>query len=113
MCSFQDYQLSQFIQIKRRIAKHIPTKKAVGVVGPQNSHVWVLGANVHISSDGNHINADESEFIWISDLYMGPGVADKASACKIHLPLNDQSLEPLLAQLKVMMKHITFFQHLC
>ena len=103
--SFQDHQFSQFIQIKRRIAKQIPTKKAVAVVGPQENHVWVLGANVHISSDGNHI---ESEFIWISDLYMGPGVADKASACKIHLPLNDQSLEPLLAQLKVIMKHNFF-----
>ena len=72
-CSFQDHQLSQFIQIKRRTAKHIPTKKAVSLVGPQDNHV-----------------------------------CDNASACKIYLPLDDQSLEPLLNQLKVIMRHNFF-----
>ena len=107
-CSFQDHQLSQFVQIKRRMAKHIPTKKAVSLVGPQDNHVWVLGADVHITSDGHYIDAEEREYIWISDLYTGPGVADKASACKIRLPLNDQSLAPLLNQLKVIMRHNFF-----
>ena len=60
---------------------------------------------MHISSDGSHVNAYESGFIWISDLYMG---SDKAPACNIYLPMNDQSLEPLLNQLKVIMKHIFF-----
>ena len=33
-CSFQDQQLSEFVQIKRRMANQIPTKIAVKVVGP-------------------------------------------------------------------------------
>lgn len=57
-------------------------KKAVSLVGPQDNHVWVLGADVHITSDGHYIDAEEREYIWISDLYTGPGVADEASACK-------------------------------
>lgn len=107
-CSFQDHQLSQYIQIKRRASKHIPTKRAVSLVGPQNNHVWVLGPDVHISSDGDYINADDSEYIWISDLYTGPGVADNASVCNINLPLNVESLEPLIHQLKLIMRHNFF-----
>ena len=66
--------------------------------------------DVHISSDGHRINADDSEYTWISDLYTGAGVADKVSACNIHLPLNVESLEPLIHQLKLIMRH-NFLQH--
>jgi len=36
-CSFQDHQLSEYIQVKKRVAKEVPTKQAVSVVGPQNN----------------------------------------------------------------------------
>ena len=42
-CSFQDHQLSEFIQIKRRTAAPVPTKLAVEDIGPQDEDLWVLG----------------------------------------------------------------------
>lgn len=109
-CSFQDNQLSELIQIKRRSVKNMPCKQAVNTVGPQDSdgHVWVLNADAHISEDGNPITTEESNYIWIGHLYSGPGVADHSSACKIHLPLSIQTLTPLLENLKLTMKHNFF-----
>lgn len=109
-CSFQDNQLAQLIQIKRRAVKSMPCKQAVSVVGPQDPdcNMWVLSADVHISGNGNEISKEESDYIWIGHLYSGPGVADNSSACKIQLPLSIKGLKSLLENLKVIMKHNFF-----
>jgi len=106
-CSFQDSQLSEFIQIKKR-EKKIPVKRAVSIVGPQQDNLWVLGRDLFINSDGEKVTAEDSEYVWISDLYDGPGVADVESSCNIRLPLDQSNLRPLLCQLEVTMKHNFF-----
>ena len=95
-CSFQNHQLSEFIQIKRRTVTHMPEKRVVSVVGPQDDDLWVLGPDVHINSQGQSISPEKSSYIWISDMYSGPGVAPKSSACTIQLPLATQSLVLLM-----------------
>ena len=106
-CSLLDHQLSEYFQIKKR-GRELPTKKAVSVVGQQDNNLWVLGPSVHIDSAGNTVLPDESAYVWISDLYTGPGVADSASACTIYLPLGDDCLPPLLNQLMLITKHNFF-----
>ena len=78
------------------------------MVGPQTDDLWVLGRDLYINSDGAHITPEESDYVWISDLYAGPGVADISSSCNICLPLNESHLSPLLNKLKVVMKHNFF-----
>ena len=107
-CSFQDQQLSEFAKIKRRIANQIPTKKAVKVIGPQNTDLWVLGPDIYISNTGNQISSEESDYIWISHLYNGPGVAPNTSTCLISLPLSSEPSIDLLEKLKSIMKHNFF-----
>ena len=107
-CSFQDHQLSEFIQIKRRKAAQVPMKLAVQDVGPQDEDLWVLGPNVHINSQGESINPTESKYIWIGHLYKGLGVAPDTSACDITLPLTCQPLVDLMEMFKSIMKHNYF-----
>ena len=107
-CSFQDQQVSEFIQAKRRLATHIPRKKVVKSVGPQNTDLWVLGSDVNINSEGRSISNEESEFIWISNLYNGPGVALNTSACLVSMPLSTMPLIELVETLETMMKHNFF-----
>lgn len=107
-CSFQDCQLSEFIQIKKRRIRQIPIKKAVSMMGPQTHDFWVLGRDLYINSHGALITPEESDYVWISDVYAGPRVADISSSCNICLPLNESHLAPLLNQLKVVMKHNFF-----
>ena len=107
-CSFQDHQLSEFIQIKRRTVTYLPEKRVVSVVGPQNDNLWVLGPDIHINSQGQSVSPEESSYIWISDMYSGPGVAAKSSACTIQLPLGTQPLLMLMDLLRETMKHNFF-----
>lgn len=60
-CSFNDFQLSEYIQQKRRKAGRIPVKHAVEKVGPQSDGSWVLSPSVHINTDGELIDADHSQ----------------------------------------------------
>jgi len=94
-CSFQDCQLTEFIQIKKRRISQMPIKKAVCIVGPQGDGLWVLGRGLYINQD-------------VSDLYDGPGVANISSFCNVSLPLSTADLSPLLNQLKTTMQHNFF-----
>ncbi len=91
-CGFNDYQLAEFIQQKRRIEGKIPTVNAVKMVGPQSDQSWVLGPNVYINSEGQLINPDATSNVWIGHLYDGPGIAPNRTSCNILLPL---SIDPL------------------
>ena len=104
-CSFQDQQLSEYIQIKYRSAGPLPVKKAVQHVGKQDQSLWVMGPNVHIDSLGNLIDKNNSPYVWIGHLYSGPGVAPQATACNINLPLSVEPLSLMLEGLKQIMQH--------
>ena len=103
--SFQDQQLSEYIQIKHRSAGPSRVKKAVQHVGKQDQSLWVMGPDVHIDSLGNLIDKNNSPYVWIGHLYSGPGVAPQATACNINLPLSVEPLSLMLEGLKQIMQH--------
>ena len=86
-----DYQLAEFIQHKRRNSGKLPVKSAVSKVGPQADKTWVLGPSLYFNEDGEVIDAESCQHVWISHLYDGPGVARQATACEISLPLLTKS----------------------
>lgn len=104
-CGFNDYQLAEFIQQKRRLAGKLPEGRAVENVGVQSDGSWVFGPNIYISADGEEIDPDECHSVWISHLYKGPGAAHHDSACSIELPLSTEPLHLLLMLLKSIMGH--------
>ena len=91
-CSFNDYQLSEYIQQRRRTAGRLPIKHAVERVGPQADGSWVLGPSLFFNRQGALLDPDESMYAWLGNVYEGPGIAPQSSACPIKLPL---SIEPL------------------
>ncbi len=104
-CSFNDFQLSEYIQQKRRKAGRIPVKHAVEKVGPQSDGSWVLSPSVHINTDGELIDADHSKYTWIGHLYHGPGIAPEGTACCVALPLSTEPLMLMLQWLQQNMQH--------
>ena len=104
-CSFNDFQLSEYIQQKRRKAGRIPVKRAVERVGPQRDGTWVLSPSAYINDDGLLIDADHSKYTWIGHLYDGPGIAPEATACPILLPLSAEPLTVMLKWLQQNMLH--------
>ena len=91
-CSFNDYQLAEYIQHRRRTAGRLPVKHAVERVGPQADGSWVLGPSLFFNRQGTLLNPDESMYAWLGNVYEEPGIAHQSSACPIKLPL---SIEPL------------------
>ena len=104
-CGFNDYQLAEYIQQKRRRAGKLPKGKAVAQVGPQEDGSWVLGPDIYINPDGQAIDPSESSHIWVGHMYEGPGIAPQHTACSIQLPLTVQPLSVLLEYLRTTMGH--------
>lgn len=98
-------QLAEFIQHKRMSSGKLGVKTAVNKVGPQADGTWVLGPSLYFSQKGELIDSDSSQYIWISHLYDGPGIARQTTACNISLPLNTESLEDLYAWSRKYMCH--------
>ena len=61
--------------------------------------------NVYLSSKGDLITMEESQYVWIDDVFAGDGVAPVVDQCAIELPL---TVDPLCALLAVLRKH---FKH--
>lgn len=91
-CSFNDYMLTEYIQNRRRTAGRLPVKRAVERVGPQGDGSWVLGPSLFFNRMGQLLEPEESMYVWLGDIYDGPGIAHHNSACPINLPL---SIDPL------------------
>lgn len=91
-CSSNDYQLSEFIQMKQRCQGKLPMKRAVIEVGPQADGSWCLGPSFHFSNDSQLLDTDQSKYVWIGHLYDGPGIASCKTACSINLPLSTDPL---------------------
>ena len=104
-CSFNDYQLSEFIQQKLRKAGKLPVKKAVNAVGQQDDGTWVLGPNLYMNGQGELVDPDLLKYMWVGHLYEGPNIAPQCTACPVELPLTITPLTHLLQHLRVTMKH--------
>ena len=107
-CSFNDYQLSEFIQLKQRKEGKLPSKRAVVEVGPQADGSWSLGPSFHFSSEGILLDLEQSKYIWIGHLYDGPGIAPCTTACNINVPLGTDPLVDLLIWAKLHLQHNFF-----
>ena len=73
-CSFTDKELGEYIQHKKRTTTSIVSKYAVSTVGRQDNDTWVFARNVYLSSGGDLIQAEDSQYVWIGDLFGGVGV---------------------------------------
>ena len=104
-CSFNDYQLAEFIQQRRRSAGRLPVKIAVENVGPQKDGTWVLGPYLFCDKSGTLLIPDESKYAWIRHLYEGHGIAHQSSACSVNLPPSIDPLRQLYAWAKLNMQH--------
>ncbi len=107
-CSFNDYQLAEFIQHQCRASETLPTKDAVEYVGPQSDGSWVLGPKLFIDSQGSIQDPSESKYAWIGNLYEGPGIAYDSTACSIELPLSTTPLNELFMWAKENLHHNFF-----
>lgn len=104
-CSFNDYQLGEFIQRKMRLAGKLPVKKAVAEIGPQEDGSWVLGPSLYFSRSGDILDLDSCRYSWIGDLYDGPKIAPADSACHVELPPTTSHLNELFTWAKCNMAH--------
>ena len=91
-CSFNDYQLAEYTQNRRRAAGRLPVKHSVERVGPQSDGSWVLGPSLFFNREGELLQPEESMYAWLGNIYDGPGIAHHSTACKIQMPL---SIDPL------------------
>ena len=83
-CSFNDKELNEYIQIKKRKTR-LPKKNAVGKIGKQINNTWVLRKGISVNQSGDLMT--ESDYIWISGVYSGPGIPSNSSACAIELQM--------------------------
>ena len=104
-CSFTDFQLSEFVQQKRRREGKLPVKKAVAEVGPQEDRSWALGPSLHFNSDGQLLDISQSKYTWIGHLYEGPKIAPQVTACQIQLPISTAPLKEMLMWAEDNLKH--------
>ena len=104
-CSFNDYQLAEYIEHRRRAAGQLPVKYAVERVGPQGDGSWVLGPALFFNRRGELLDPEESSNAWLGDIYKWPGIAHQSIACPIKLPLSIKPLYDLFVWAKENMKH--------
>ena len=114
-CYFTDKELNLYIQIKKR-KNTLCKKNAVQIIGRQRDNTWVLGNNIYISCSGDEITASESDYVWISDVFSGPGVPSPSMSCTIDLPLSTEALGKLSVIIWLIISILLYFlwdqQHL-
>lgn len=62
MCSFNDSQISEYVQAKKRHHGLMPTKAAVSKVGKQDNGFWVLNSKVTLDEDGNSVSLENNPY---------------------------------------------------
>ena len=105
ICSFNDFQLAEFIQQKLRSEGKLRTKKAVGAVGEQDDGTWVFGPDVYFSSKGELVDPEHTQYMWIGHLYEGPGIVPFSTSCHIHLPLTTDCLQEVICHFQSLSQH--------
>ena len=71
-CSFSDKEVSEYLQFKKRQSVQLPKKNAEMKVGKQPDGTWVLSSNSHVTSTGELVTVDASNYIWIGHVFSGP-----------------------------------------
>lgn len=106
-CSFDNKEVTQFWQFKRRKSGKIPQKRAVATVGKQdNNNTWVLSKDLQISQfNGEAINPADSKYIWLGHLLQSKGIAANANAIYIPGPLTTDGLHALIETMHTVMCH--------
>ena len=107
-CSFVDKELCDFFQSKKRNAAPITKKHAVESLGKQPDGTWVFSNKVHLDCEGEVLSDGSSCYMWIGDMYSGPGIASNAKQCSVQLPLTTSPLAELMQVLEGVMKHNFF-----
>ena len=103
-CSFNDKEMNEYIQVKKRRSE-LQRKRSVHTVGKQGDGTWIFGEDICVSPTGHLLTRIESNYIWISNIYNGPGIPSPTMACKVNLPLSTQPLKRLLSTLSVRLGH--------
>ena len=104
-CSLSDKELCEFIHFKKQKAGNLQKKYAVTRIGLQADGTWVMGSNICLSSKGETLSMDESQYVWISNVFTGPGVPCASEQCQIELPLTTDPLKGLMSSLYAYMQH--------
>ena len=108
MCSFNDAQVSEYVQAKKRLHGHLPTKKAVSKVGRQANGLWVLNSQLTLNEKGEVVSEDENPYIWIGSIYQGFRIAKGQDAIALNISLDSKKIVPLLLHLKKVLQHNFF-----
>ena len=110
MCTFTDKEIAEYIRHKKTIFHETnphSIKKAVSIISKQpDSNTYVLGPKAIFDEYGSHLEDDESEFIWVSDLVNGVGVASSELVCDINPP-SSEAVCNLFRLLPTVFKHNT------
>ena len=101
-CSFSDKELGEYIQ---RDSTQLPQKFAVQVVGQQSDGSWVLVSNAYLTSSGDSVDLKGSKYIWLDNIFSGPGVASNTEQCSIELLLTTDPLCSLMETLRDCMSY--------
>ncbi len=75
------------------------------MVGKQPDGTWVMANNVHLSSMGDLLEGESSQYVWVGHVFGGRGVAGDAEQCAVELPLTTYPLCNLMNNLRQHMQH--------
>ena len=89
----------------RKREKEIPKRDVVTYVGQQADNYWVLSKNVQLDGNGCVLSVDEYKYIWLGEVYNGPGIPPASDGCSIELPLTTDPLCLLIDHLRKSMRH--------
>lgn len=113
-CSFRDNEFGDFLLLKKRTASEMILKRAVSHCGLQlGAHceimpdsVWVLGPDIIIGNDGQLIDPNKSNFVWLSHLDChSTGQPLPSVAIPVYLPLSTSGLLELVDTMSSIMRH--------
>ena len=111
MCTFSDKEMVEYIKHKKTTFHNTNPngiKKAVSVIGKQpHSNIYVLGPGAIFDDSGNHLDSDECDVVWVSDIVSGDGVAPYSLVCDIITPPSTAALSELFEVLPNVFKHNT------
>lgn len=106
-CSFDNREVTQYWQYKRRRSGKLTQKMAVATVGRQaDNTTWILSKELQISEEGGQaINPQESNYIWLGHFMQSRGIASNTNAIYIPGSLTTDGLHLLIETMHKIMGH--------
>ena len=74
-------------------------------IGKQENNTWVFAPEVFLSSSGQLLDSQNTEYVSVGHLFHGPGVAGENNFCAIELPLTTDPLCSLMESLRGHLAH--------